>query len=197
MDILFWSGGKDSYLALEFYTQDYGDKDNLKLLTSYEEESENVPHHNIPLTRIRKQAEELGLDLIAVPLPKDCPNDEYLSRIGNALEKQDEPIENLVFGDWHLEDIRKWREKHFGAMGYQCLFPIWKKSLHDLLPVLLLKPVEVKISAVKDEFQHYIKVGEQYTQGFVRTLPKEIDPMGENGEFHTEVVFQDLSERVV
>jgi diphthamide synthase (EF-2-diphthine--ammonia ligase) len=103
----------------------------------------------------------------------------------------------LIFGDWHLQDIREWREQVFGEMGYRCLFPIWGKSLHDLLPVLLLKPVQIKISAVKEEFQQYIKVGETYDQAFVRTLPTEIDPMGENGEFHTEVMFEDLSKRVL
>lgn len=197
MDILFWSGGKDSYLALEFYTQDYGDKSNLKLLTTFEEKSEQVPHHNIPLKNIKKQADELGMDLITIALPEDCPNEIYLERVQEALENQKEPVRRLVFGDWHLQDIREWREEAFGEMDYECLFPIWEMSLHKLLPVLLLKPIEVKISAVREEFQHYIKVGEPYTQGFVRTLPEQIDPMGENGEFHTEVVFQDLSDKVV
>lgn len=197
MDILFWSGGKDAYLALEFYTQDYDDKENLKLLTTFEEESDFVPQQNIAMDRIRKQATDLKLDLIEVPLPKDCPNDRYLSNIEKTLEEQKNTINRLVFGDWHLEDIREWREEHFKKMGYECIFPIWKKSLHDLLPVLLLKPVKIKITAVQEEYQHLLKVGELYTQGLVRTLPKEIDPMGENGEFHTEVIFEDLSERVV
>lgn len=197
MDILFWSGGKDSYLALEFFTQDYGDMSDLKLLTTYEENSGTVPHQNIPIKNIQNQAAELGLELVKVPLPEECPNEVYVSKVEEALENQKRDIQNLVFGDWHLEDIRKWRENAFDEMGYDCLFPIWKRSLHDLLPVLLLKPIEIKITAVKEEFQHYIKVGELYTQGFVRTLPKEIDPMGENGEFHTEVIFKDLGEKVV
>ena len=37
MDILFWSGGKDSYLALEFCRKE-NDIHELKLLTTYEEE---------------------------------------------------------------------------------------------------------------------------------------------------------------
>ncbi|MDR8390845.1 hypothetical protein NC796_06840 [Aliifodinibius sp. S!AR15-10] len=197
MDILFWSGGKDSYLALEFYDREIGKKEDLALLTTYEEESKHVPHQELPLKNIRRQAKHLGLSLIEVPLPRACPNETYLEKVKEALTEQQQLVERLVFGDWHLQDIREWREQVFGEMGYRCLFPIWEKSLHDLLPVLLLKPVQIKISAVKGEFQKYIKVGEAYDQAFVRTLPKEIDPMGENGEFHTEVMFEDLSKRVV
>ncbi|MDZ7692736.1 MAG: hypothetical protein U5K69_16690 [Balneolaceae bacterium] len=172
---------KDAYLALEFYTQDYDDKENLKLLTTFEEKSDIVSQQNIPMDRIRKQATDLKMDLIEVPLPRDCPNDRYLSNIEKNLKKQENTIKRLVFGDWHLEDIREWREEHFEEMGYECIFPIWEKSLHDLLPVLLLKPVKVKITAVKEEYQHLLKVGELYTQGLVQTLPESIDPMGENG----------------
>jgi diphthamide synthase (EF-2-diphthine--ammonia ligase) len=33
-------------------------------------------------------------------------------------------------------------------------------------------------------------VGERFNQHFVWQLPREIDPMGEKGEFHTQVVFK-------
>ncbi|MFH5831253.1 hypothetical protein ACG2F4_06165 [Halalkalibaculum sp. DA3122] len=197
MDILFWSGGKDSYLALKFYTREYGEKNNIQLLTTYNEKTDTVPHQQIALEKIKRQASHLDLPLITVPLPEDPSNEIYLERIKQALAGLDIPIDHLVFGDWCLEDIRQWRTEAFGKMGYRCLFPIWKKSLHELLPVLMLTPVEIKISAVKEEFQHLIRVGESYTQGFVRTLPESIDPMGENGEFHTEVIFRDLDREVI
>ncbi|MGK7369028.1 MAG: hypothetical protein ACNS64_02340 [Candidatus Halalkalibacterium sp. M3_1C_030] len=189
MDILFWSGGKDSYLALEFYRREYGQK-SLKLLTTYDETEDLVPHQRIDIEDIKEQTDKLCLELILVPLPEECPNDVYLDRIREALKNCEEDIENLVFGDWKLEDIREWREKEFGKMGYQCLFPIWKESLNKLMPVLTLKPVEVTIHAVRDEYSKYIAVGETYDQKFVRQLPEDIDPMGENGEFHTKVTIQ-------
>lgn len=197
MNILFWSGGKDAYLALEFFRKNDPDAE-IRLLTTYDETDEIVPHQQIKLKDIKKQAIDLGLELIAVPLPSDCPNEVYLDRLKKVLGELNEPIERLIFGDLYLEDIRKWREKVFGEMGYNCVFPIWKKSIHDLLPVLLLKPVEVKISAVKEEFQPLIRVGETYDQKFVtqlQHLPQNIDPMGENGEFHTRVIFYEVESR--
>jgi len=198
MDILFWSGGKDAYLAYHFYRES-NPKATIKLLTTYNESTDIVAHQNIPLKDIKTQANHLGLELITVPLPPDCPNDIYLKRLEETFENVDEPIDNLIFGDWYLEDIRKWREKVFGDMGYDCLFPIWKKSIHDLLPVLLFKPVEIKISAVKEKFQSLIRIGETFDQSLItqlQHLPEDIDPMGEKGELHTQVIFKDLDEQV-
>ena len=198
MNILFWSGGKDAYLALHFFRENHPDAD-IKLLTTYNESEEIVPHQNIPLDDIKEQASHLDLDLITVPLPAECPNDIYLEKVKKTL-KNEEEIEHLIFGDWYLEDIRKWREKVFDEMGYSCLFPIWKKKLEDLLLVLMLQPIEVNISAVQEEHQSLLKVGESFNQSLVtqlRHLPDDIDPMGEKGEFHTKVIFKNLDEKVV
>lgn len=201
MDILFWSGGKDAYLALQFYRQEHADPgEELRLLTTYDKETDVVPHQQIPISYIRKQAASLELDLIPVPLPSECPNERYLREVNEVLKAQDGPVEHLIFGDWHLQDIRRWREEVFGERGYDCLFPIWEKSIHELLPVLQFKPVEVKISAVQEDFQAFIRVGETFDQSFVvqlQHLPEEIDPMGERGEFHTKVIFRELDEGVV
>lgn len=190
MDILFWSGGKDAYLALHFYRKSHPDA-QISLLTTYNEKTDTVPHQNIPLSQIREQAEYLNLNLITVPLPPECSNKVYLQRIKEKITGLDEPIEHLIFGDWHLQDIRDWREKVFGNMGYSCLFPIWQKDLQELISTLLLQPVEIKISAVSEEYDSILKVGESYDQKLITQLHhlNDIDPMGENGEFHTKVTF--------
>lgn len=188
MDILFWSGGKDAYLALIFYRRRHPQR-SLRLLTTYSAARDLVPHQRIPIPHIHRQAGALGLDLITVPLPDDCPNEEYLSRVDEAIRSREEP-EHLLFGDWHLADIRRWREEQFQQLGYACLFPIWKMDLNELLPALLLQPVDVQISAVADRYRELIRVGETYNHHFVRQLPETIDPMGEGGEFHTEVRFK-------
>lgn len=190
MDILFWSGGKDAWLALEFYQREHP-LTTLKLLTTYRQSDDVVPHQNIDIEHINDQADHLNLENILVPLPEDCPNDKYLEAIDDALSRQDEQVEHLVFGDWHLEDIRSWREEVFSERGYKCLFPIWQKNLDELLPLITLKAVEIRINAVKKEFEKYIRVGELYHQRFVQQLPGEIDPMGEHGEFHTKLIFKD------
>lgn len=196
MDILFWSGGKDAFLALKYYQRKHPDA-AIKLLTTFNEETGQVPHQNIDVENIQKQANALDLVLLLVPLPTDCPNKIYMSRVNKVLQNEPEPVEKVLFGDLHLQDIRDWREEQFAKIGLSCVFPIWQKSIHELLPLLLLQPVEVRISAVKEEFKHLIRVGELFNQPFVQQLPKKIDPMGENGEFHTEVIFKSWGEEKV
>ena len=194
MDILFWSGGKDAYLALQFYRQVHPQK-KVQLLTTFDESNEIVPHQNIALSHINTQAADLGLELISVPLPPSCPNDIYLKNLKETFGNLDGDIDQLIFGDWHLEDIRNWRENAFGKMGYSCRFPIWQKEIHELLGMLFFKPVDIVISAVQQQFRDIIRVGEPYNQAFVQQLEhlsKDIDPMGENGEFHTKIIIKDF-----
>ena len=197
MDILFWSGGKDAYLALHLYRQAHP-KASVQLLTTFDENRNVVPHQNIPIDEIKEQARQLGLNITTVPLPTDCSNEIYLQKVNKVLEGMPESIDHLIFGDWYISDIREWRESVFGDMGYDCQFPIWEKELDELLPILTLQPVDVTISAVRDDLQHLIRVGETYNQSFVRQLkyqPEDIDPMGENGEFHTKVSFQKIKQQ--
>ncbi|NBC26209.1 MAG: hypothetical protein GVY08_05080 [Bacteroidetes bacterium] len=184
-DILFWSGGKDSYLALR-YLQDDGDNDPV-LLTTYDDESGRVSHQNIPIETIRQQALDLGLTLFTVPLSYPATNEEYLEALRKHLEIIPFEINRLVFGDLHLQDIREWREEQFGAMGFDLAFPIWQKSYDELFDRLECENVSIRISAVMDDFNDIITPGQIFSRAFAESLPEEIDRMGENGEFHTEI----------
>lgn len=73
----------------------------------------------------------------------------------------------------------------------------WSGGKDAYLALLQLKPIDVTISAVQEEYQSFIRVGESFDQSFVvqlQHLPEEIDPLGEQGEFHTKVTFRGLKE---
>ena len=184
-DILFWSGGKDSLLALR-YLQDESDGDPV-LLTTFDDESGRVPHQNIPVETIRRQALDLGLILYTIPLSYPASNKEYLSTLANYLNQFPFGVRRILFGDLHLQDIREWREEQFGAMGYDLHFPIWQKPYGELFDRLERDNVSIRISSVMDEFSDQIQPGTEFNRRFANSLPEEIDKMGENGEFHTEV----------
>ena len=203
MSILFWSGGKDAYLALNYYLQTYDDSPTL--LTTFDKNSGVVPYQNIPIETIEEQAKQLQLPLKTVGLPPKASNKEYMtcithvidevSKSGNDIgfdnerEIGSESYNRLIFGDWHLEDIRIWREQQFGSIGYSCLFPIWNKPIDELLSFLETLPATVFINNINTLFKPYISTGEKYDRTFVDNLPRHLDPMGENGEFHTLVTF--------
>lgn len=186
-DFLFWSGGKDSFLALR-YVQEDAEYDPI-LLTTFDDETGRVPHQNIPIETIRRQALELELILFTIPLSYPASNNEYLSAIRQHLEQLPFSVNTLIFGDLHLQDIREWREQVFHELGYKTRFPIWQKTYPELWERLEKEPVEIRISGVKDSLKELISPGDLYDAEFRGSLPKEIDKMGENGEFHTEVIF--------
>lgn len=186
-DLLFWSGGKDSYLALLYY-RDSAPVDPI-LLTTYDDERDVVPHQEIQLSQIYNQSIALGLPLMATPLSYPATNEAYMNAIEKQILHSPFQIGRVVFGDLHLTDIKEWRKKEFGKLGFDTFFPIWQKSYSELFRRLESTKKEIRIASVKREFEDHIQVGEIFNREFAESLPKRIDKMGENGEFHTEVIF--------
>ena len=146
--VLFWSGGKDSYLALVHLLEDRPDA-HVTLLTTFDEDSQTVPHQAVPFVKCMDQARKLRLDLLAVPLPFRAGNDSYTRQIQAALSllrskvhsawalrSQPAPTVNtvLVFGDLRLEDVRNWREgaHTIEAERQSCLFPVFNKPYPEI-----------------------------------------------------------------
>ncbi len=183
--LLFWSGGKDSLLARHYLDLS---SDEVILLTTYDEEEAIVPHQQIPLKVIQRQAVAFGHMSTVVPLPDPCPNTIYLERVVAAISALPWQINTLVFGDWKNREIRTWREKVLEKRGFNLRFPIWDRPIDELLTTLQQLPGRIVIQAVQPEWNDSIEISAEYNREFVRQLPEGVDPMGENGEFHTCVV---------
>ncbi len=128
--ILFWSGGKDSFLALIYWRKI--SKTDPILLTTYDEQTHIIPFQEIPVPEIKKQAESLSLELRTVPLQPKCPNEEYIRRVTETLPDEHTSTE-LIFGDLWLDDIRQWREEVFHTAGFTCRFPLWHISYERII----------------------------------------------------------------
>jgi diphthamide synthase (EF-2-diphthine--ammonia ligase) len=174
--VLFWSGGKDSFLAFDAICGEQP-----VLFTTYDPATGVVPHQDIAIDQIRAQARALDCRLFEVPLVQPCPNDRYIASVGAALGEATE----LVFGDLHLADIRAWREASFASR--RCRFPLWQVPYARLLDRLWQLDTPVRVSGVRADLARCIAVGARYDAAFVAGLPVEIDAMGECGEFHTRV----------
>ncbi|ETP18022.1 hypothetical protein F441_07706 [Phytophthora nicotianae CJ01A1] len=154
--VVFWSGGKDSFLALsalyETYAAEQKPMPRVVFLTTIDPKTNVVPIQNISSQTVAAQAEalELPLCLVAVGLGDeytsalrtalhDIPNQMKRTKKSKKASTQNETallVSTLVFGDLHLEDIRAWREETFGK-DYKLLFPVWKKNYEsELLPAL-------------------------------------------------------------
>ena len=183
--ILFWSGGKDSYLAYRALTRQA--KYQVVLLTTFDKTSGFIAHQDLPISAIVRQADALDLPLLGVPL---YPDRAYIEHIVSALAVL--PVARcLAFGDLHLQHIRDWREQTFTGDArtshLELLFPLWHAEYASLLSELDESGVQCQISAVTVP-ESGIKVGDRFGPSLVEKLPIEIDKFGENGEFHTEVL---------
>jgi len=184
--LLFWSGGKDSFLAYRALLRT--GKANIALLTTFDARSRMIAHQDFAIDRVVEQALHLDVPLIGVPLH---PGVDYLDHLSGALDLVPE-CQRLCFGDLHLESIRGWREKSFAAhprtADLALEFPLWKADYGALLDDLKRSGATCEVSAVAEGLNS-IKISDRFDEHFVARLPEAVDPFGENGEFHTLIVF--------
>ena len=191
--VVFFSGGKDSFLAIRSVLKSYKNRKEkvfLILLTTFDATSRIIAHQDIHIDTIIKQATHLNIPLVGVPLIRSS-KEPYVSRIKRSLDLIVDKIDgknitSLVFGDLYLEEIRNWREKELQVLNYKMEFPLWKVDFDVLIDDLNSSGVKVILSASNTD---YIKVDEEFNTEFVKKVKalKTIDLFGENGEYHTVV----------
>lgn len=184
--VLFFSGGKDSFLTIRALMREE-ESSEVILFTTFDAASRVVANQDIPIQDIQRQAAHLDLSLVGVPLHRGSGVD-YVTRMRDGTELIERtygrPIHSLVFGDLHLEHIRSWREKRLGELGYPTEYPIWHAPYNDLLDDLERSqvPCVVSASTIDD-----VTVGTVFTREYSEELTKngKIDGFGECGEFHS------------
>jgi uncharacterized protein (TIGR00290 family) len=179
-----WSSGKDSAYALHAVREAGFAVEGL--LTTLDAGSGRVPVHGVAPEPVRAQARALRLPLHTVELPWPCPNDVYQDRVRAAAV--DAGIDHIVFGDLFLRDIRAFREELFAGSGVAPLFPLWGRDTGRLAAEMLGTGLRAVVVAVDPARLPDHLIGHAFDQAFLRGLPEDVDPCGENGEFHTFVV---------
>lgn len=180
-----WSGGKDSALALHYILLD-GKYEVTYLLTTVNDAFNRVAMHGVREELLIKQASSLNLPLIQVRLPEMPNMDTYEDVMSNQLTiLKAEGINYSIFGDIFLEDLRIYRENQFAKLGMKTLFPLWKRDTLGLVKEFIALGYKTIVVCTKDGLQSFC--GRVIDQSFLNDLPENIDPCGENGEFHTFV----------
>ncbi len=185
--ILSWSGGKDSALAL--YRLLKSDKyEVVGLLTTVTEEYNRISMHGVRNELLDRQAELIGLPIHKVMIPKICNNLDYETRMKALLEKLIPiGITAVAFGDIFLEDLKKYREEKLREVNLKAIFPLWLDDTKQLVTEFIDKGFNAIISCVDTIKLSASFAGQHLTQKFLDELPDDVDPCGENGEFHSFV----------
>ncbi len=182
--IFCWSGGKDSALALYRVLQS-GDWDVRYLLSTLNGVNHRISMHGVREALLDAQAEAIGIPQLKV-FTYEASNAEYEKQMEAALlQAKSEGIQHVIFGDIFLEDLRAYRENNLAKIGMQAFFPLWKEDTKNLVDEFLRLGFQTITCCVNDAFLGEEHVGEIVDKNFIGRLPQNVDPCGENGEFHT------------
>jgi uncharacterized protein (TIGR00290 family) len=194
--LLSWSGGKDSTLALRVLkSRGYLVS---ALLTTVTEGYDRVSMHGVRRALLRQQASSLGIPLEEVWIPRNSSNAIYERRMKAALEKYlARGVKRVAFGDLFLEDVRAYREKRLAEVAMEGVFPIWHRDTHRLARQFLTLGFRAVTCCTDPKRLSRGLCGVPYDSEFLDRIPKDVDPCGENGEFHTFVFDGPLFRRPV
>jgi len=183
--IFCWSGGKDSALALNRILQDER-YEIVALLTTCNEHFQRVSMHGVRLELLDAQAEAIGLPLEKIFVSQRSSNEEYQQKMSACLlAHKARGVTGCVFGDIFLEDLKRWREENLARVGLRGIFPIWKIDSRELIREFIALGFGSVICCVNDAYLDETSVGRNIDAEFINSLPADVDPCGENGEFHS------------
>ena len=185
--LLSWSSGKDSAWTLHILRQK-NEVEVVGLLTTMNEQFQRVAMHSTRRDLVRAQAQAAGLPLWEIPLPWPCSNEEYEMAMGRACAQAvEQGINGMAFGDLFLEDVRKYREDRLKGTGLEPLFPIWGIDTRKLIHEMLDTGLRARIVCVDPKKLPERFAGQDMSRELLAQFAPQIDPCGENGEFHTFV----------
>lgn len=182
-----WSSGKDSAMALHHLRQNT-EFDVSALFTTVNAEFDRVAMHAVRRQLLQAQAEALGLPLHCIELPFPCSNEVYEEIMSEFIAKAIKAnVQYIGFGDLFLEDIRQYREKMMETTPIKPIFPLWQQPTGKLARQMLDKGIKAILTCIDPSKLSKEFVGREFNAELIADLPREVDPCGENGEFHTFV----------
>ncbi len=182
-----WSGGKDSALCLHKVLQEQ-QYEVMCLLTTISQPYQRVSMHGVRVELLDIQAERIGLPLIKLQIPEMPTMEIYDNTMAAALlELKDKGVTSSVFGDIFLEDLRKYREDKLAELNLTGAFPLWKIPTDKLIREFIDSGFKAITTCVNDKYLDKSFVGRIIDGAFLNDLPDNVDPCGENGEYHSFV----------
>lgn len=158
------------------------------LLTTVTEHYDRVSMHGVRRELVRAQAEAAGVPLVEAEIPASCANEVYEERLAATLAAAAlAEVPTIAFGDLFLADIRAYREERLRATGREALFPLWGRDTAELAADFVAAGFEAIVCCLDPNRLDPSFAGRRFDAAFLADLPADVDPCGENGEFHTFV----------
>lgn len=182
-----WSGGKDSAFMLYLLLQE--EKYTVaELHTAVSEEYDRVSMHGVPKELMKAQAAAIGLPIRFLAIPADQTNAGYEQVLRDYYDLlKSRGIKHVACGDIFLEDLKIYRESIFHQNEITGVYPLWKRETNALVREILDAGFKTVICTAKKELYPKSICGQVLDLELIDGLEPNIDPCGENGEFHSFV----------
>lgn len=158
------------------------------LLTTLDRNTDRVATHDIRAEVLRAQVDALGLPLIEMRVDGEVANSDYEAALAQALNQAHATTpacEMIAFGDLFLAEVRAWREASLHQFGWKAAFPLWELPTDKLARAFLSRGHRAVVTTIDLEQLDGAFCGREFDAEFLADLPIDVDPCGENGEFHT------------
>jgi uncharacterized protein (TIGR00290 family) len=184
---LCWSSGKDSAWALHAVREE-NRVDVVGLLTTVTEPYDRVSMHGVRTELLEAQARAAGLPLHRVSIPASCSDDIYQQAMRRAVDDAvSQGISQMIFGDLFLEDVRAYRITQLDGSGLTARFPLWGRPTGPLARQMIAAGLVAHLTCLDSRKVPQELAGRRFDENLLSDLPADVDPCGENGEFHTFV----------
>lgn len=187
--LLAWSGGKDSAWTLHVLRQQ-DDVEVVGLLTTITREDGRSSLQGIRRDVLLAQARSARLPLLEAVIPANCGNDDYEVAMSTALADAAARwpgLRTVAFGDLFLEDIRAYRVRNLARIGWEAVTPLFGRDTARLAREMIDGGLRAELCCVDTQQLGARFAGLAFDAALLAALPKDVDPCGENGEFHTFV----------
>jgi uncharacterized protein (TIGR00290 family) len=182
-----WSSGKDSAFAV-YEAQRLGLAEIVGVVTTVNQRFDRVAMHGVRSELLDRQISALQLSAIKVLIPSPCTNEFYEARMAEAcVQIKTLGVSHIVFGDLFLQDIRAYRERTLAAIGMTPIFPLWGRDTRQLAETMIACGLAAHIVCLDPKRIPARFAGRRFDAALLEELPTDVDPCGENGEFHTVV----------
>ena len=182
-----WSGGKDCALCLYKVMQQQS-HNVVRLLTSVNASHNRISMHGVRRELLHAQSESLRIPLQTIELSETPGMQEYEMQMQNAIDElKKDGCTHALFGDIFLEDLRAWRQNKLHQAGIIADFPLWKLPTYELIEEFIYSGFRAIVVCVNAKYLDESFCGRIIDRSFVNDLPPNVDPCGENGEFHSFV----------
>jgi uncharacterized protein (TIGR00290 family) len=189
--IVSWSGGKDSALMLAALRDDPR-FEPIVLLTTITAGYDRISIHGVRRDLLAAQARALDLPLHEMWLAPASSNAAYEAALAASLaemQQRHHGARHVAYGDLFLEDVRRYREERLTALGWEGVFPLWGQPTDALGRSFVEQGYEARLVCVDTTTLPAVFAGRAYDAALFGELPKDVDPCGERGEFHTFVSY--------